>query len=44
MAQSVDIIIPLCPHIRVGHNQENLNYREYMKAMWEQTQINQGQQ
>ena len=44
VAQSVDIIIPLCPHIRVGHNQENLNYREYMKAMWEQTQINQGQQ
>ena len=42
VGQTVDVILPLCPHIRVGHSQENLNYREYMKAMWEQTQINQG--
>lgn len=39
--QSVNYIIQLCPLARIGHNQENLNYREYMKTMWEQTQINQ---
>ena len=42
MTQCIDVIAPLCPHIRIGHNQENLNYRDYMRAMWEQTQVNQG--
>ena len=42
VSESLDAIAPLCPHIRVGHNPENLKYKEYMKAMWEQTQVNQG--
>ena len=40
--QGVQVIAPLCPHIRIGHTQENLTYVDYMKAMWEQTQKNQG--
>ncbi len=43
LEQSVEAIAPLCPHLRLGYNQENLNYMEYMKSMWEQTQRNQMQ-
>ncbi len=42
ISRSVQILTPLCPYVKVGHSQENLNYREYMKTMWEQTQKNQG--
>ena len=40
--QCVQMVTPMCPYVRVGHNQENLNYMEYMRTMWEQTQKNQG--
>ena len=40
--QGVQVIAPLCPHIRIGHTQENLTYLDYMRTMWEQTQKNQG--
>lgn len=38
----VEIVTPLCPYAKLGHTEENLSYMEYMKAMWEQTQKNQG--
>lgn len=42
ISRSVQLLTPLCPYVKIGHSQENLNYKEYMKTMWEQTQKNQG--
>ena len=42
ISRSVQLLTPLCPYVKIGHSQENLNYKEYMKTLREQTQKNQG--
>jgi hypothetical protein len=42
--QTVNVVAPYCQYIRLGYNNENLNYVEYMRTMWAEAQNIQGNQ
>lgn len=43
VVDTIGAVMQFCPHARLGYNQENINYVEYMRSMWEETQKNQMQ-
>ena len=36
--QSVQVIAPYCPYVKLGYGKENQNYVEYMRTMWAEAQ------
>ncbi len=42
--QSVNVIGPGCQYAKAGYSQENLNYVEYMRTMWQEAQKQKQQQ
>lgn len=41
--EAVQYVVPGCPYVHLGHSQENLNYVEYMRTMWQEAQAHKGQ-
>ncbi len=38
IANSINYLAGICPHMKVGFSDENIQYVEYMRTMWEEAQ------